>query len=266
MNSSTKTETIRVAVALETSNFNTNEIFSGIVKYNQPSQRYEFRSIVFDEQGEIPRKLKGMRVDGAIIAITAKMFENLHAEFPSGMPIVNVCADPLGRGVQGVCADDRMLLKLSLEHLRQNGYERIAYVGQKDAPGSQRRGKILRELVPNLVVHDLDWVEWDGNDREPESNEALEAWLKKLVLPMGIIVYTGQNARCVCLACANVGLEIPRDAGVVSMFDEHWCITSAPTISAIRCYGNKLGHEAMKLLDGLVAQSKGNGDGKSRPP
>jgi LacI family transcriptional regulator len=259
----------RVAVLLPTYIVSAHEVAHGMVRFSRRSGQFEFHDLPFIEHQEIPSKLKRGRTDGVVLWLSPVDFEEIRREMPANLPMVNIGPDPLGADIGMVRTRDEAMVDLAVTHLRGAGYERLAVVGLGDSPAGRKRFELLRKLVsprPSQVAA-FD-MHWPAQEESPDarSSPALERWLKSLDRPVGIAALHGYFAQCILLACRNVGLDVPRDVGILSLVDDRWCQFGDPLISAVRASYRKIGYEAMKLLAGMLQRREPRGGVTELPP
>ena len=245
-----------VAVVLPYYAQQANEVARGVTRFGRASGRLQLRDAPFVSHHEIPKWLARLRPDGAITWLSPCDFEEIRGEIPPGLPMVNVGSDPLGPEIGGVCSSDQEMMDLIHKHLSEAGYERFAFAGLGKSATMQRRLAMLRNKSGRgsaVECCDVSSMKYD-EATQPKSTRALERWLRTLRPPVGIIAWSGFHAQCLCAACRVLGLNVPRDVGVLSISDDRWGIFSDPPISAVCADGDGLGYAAMKLL---VAKLRG---------
>lgn len=250
----------KIAVVLPHHLQQINDVALGAARFARASGQIELCDVPFASHLEIPQRLKRLRADGAILWLASTKFEEIRGALPPGLPLVGIGIDRLAPDIDGVCSSDQGMVDLTYQHLAQAGYERFAMVGLRGSTGIQRRLEMLRNRAPRAAevsIFDLPQV-YDDETVETKLNRALQRWLRELRPPVGIITWCRSHAQVVCLACRRLGLNVPRDVGVLSAADTRAGVMANPPISAVRVDGDGLGYAAMKLL---VARLSGR-----RPP
>jgi LacI family transcriptional regulator len=251
-----KDQTIkRVALVLPEFQFLANDAIRGAVHFGRQSGRFEFRDVTFtsaDPGFEIGARVRQSQPDGAILGLAANLFSGFREGLAADVPLVNIGADPLDTSIPAICSDDQTLLQMAVNHLTEAGYEQIAFVGLRGSAASQRRARLLGEMVDSLAVIDLDWPQRDIPPDIP-SDPSIERWLSRFKRSVGVIAWNGHFALFVRAACRPLKLDVPRDVGLISLVDERRCLLGDPPITAVDVDGEKIGFEAMKRLAGLLA-------------
>lgn len=82
---------------------------------------------------------------------------------------------------------------------------------------------------------------------------SLNRWLSAVDKPVGLMMSRTTHARQVAHACLELGLDVPKDIGIITpIADRVMLLSSSPTISGIEYDYNKQGYEAAALLDKLI--------------
>jgi len=258
----------RIAVVLPTYIVSAHEVAHGMVRFSRRSGQFEFHDLPFIDHRDIPGKLKRGRTDGIVFWLAQVDFEQIQPELPR-LPMVNIGPDLLRPDIGAVFTNDQAMVDLAVTHLRGAGYERLALAGPENSPGWRRRSELLRKLVsPPSQVAALNMHSPPHQEEilEARASAALKKWLKTLEPPVGIIAQHGYLAQCISRGCREVGWEVPRDVGILTMVDDRWCMLSEPTISAVRASYDRLGYKAMKLMSGMLQGRKSSGLAVQVPP
>lgn|GEM_PF-7037534 len=97
-----------------------------------------------------------------------------------------------------------------------------------------------------------------GSDHARMQEAASEAGLRKFLStapkPLGVLGLNDDFARCVCVACQALGLAIPDEVAVLGVDDTSVARLNVPPLSSIRPPGERVGYEAMKLLDRIMCR------------
>ena len=250
----TRTWTIAIATQVWT-NLDRKAI-RAMVDYGAAHRNFHFRDIIFTEDEEVPKKVARLNCDGAIINMMRVVYEEIADEFPD-VPMVNIGSDVLSDTIPSVCAMRGVSTKKLLAHLRQQGYERFAYVGPEPVGQENYRAGLLRVLLKadqqSFAEYCLPGFDYHG-EPTPHMHD-LCAWLKQLPepeLPLGIICYDAYRASAVVAACRNLGMTIPKQVGIASYIEEQGCLTVDPAITSVEAPSYELGHTAMKLMHQIL--------------
>ena len=247
-----------VALTVETSKGYGRELLFGISKYVRLHGPW---SVYLAERGQDdpdPAWLSHWKGDGIItrsldmklcrtardrgIAVVSLRHLLANAEFPTFFP------------------DQHLIATRIAEHFFERGFRNFAYVGVSGERGWERlrresfinivhqRGFSNIVIRPTLVEPDLDWE---------EQEERLVAWLRSLLVPVGIMVSHDTQGIQLLDACRRAGIRVPNDVAVVSVDnDTVLCELAATPLSSLDQNVQKLGFEAAATLDRMMSGEK----------
>jgi len=255
-------DTPHIALLIETSTAYGRELLRGVAQYARFHGPWSF----YIEPGdvtEITPDLKAWRVDGIIARVrTQAIADQLIA---TGVPFVDVdfaLPQLLPAGLEN---NDRKVAELAAEHLIACGLSNFAFVGwapdnQAAAYWESARLKHFTAAVAEQAGAEVHQYNWPKNPKHwswSREQKYLARWLKTLDKPIGIMASNDQRARHVLEAARLAELEIPRDLAVMGVDnDEVLCEMSTPSISSVAVNAPRIGFEAAKLLDRMLAGKK----------
>ncbi|MGB0768109.1 MAG: substrate-binding domain-containing protein, partial [Phycisphaeraceae bacterium] len=178
----------------------------------------------------------------------------------AGMPAVTLTKYKEMEAVPSLGLDSRAGAEAAAEHLIASGYRRFGYVG---IPGefsgpNQRHIAGMSQAIQRHGFEPVISTEVNGNFDEgrqyiAEARAALTQWLSSLKKPVGILVRQSVMSRYLTQVCAEMGLRVPEDVGVIMHAGDEVTATSAsPTITAIEYDFYKQGYEAAAMLASLM--------------
>ncbi|MBI1372011.1 MAG: helix-turn-helix domain-containing protein [Phycisphaera sp.] len=229
----------------------------GIVAYAQQHPAIELQDVLFMDHRELPDLLSHRAWDGAIINLTKPDYEQIKDQLPPQMRCVNIGAgmvDPRVGAVRGITGEGSRVL---LAHLRECGYTRFAYVGTRGEPIAESRPAYLNDLLRTaegeVSAFFRDSVsDHKQTDAARRAERRLDAWLKRLKRPIGVLTWNGVHATAVLRSCERLGLRVPDDVGIASYLDEHACLLTHPQITSVAGGGSEQGYAAIELLHQLL--------------
>ena len=247
-----------VALLIETSNAYARGLLNGISTY---VREHDYWSIFLPEHGrgdaDIAR-LAGWKGDGIIARIENQ--DIARALTGLKVPVVDVSAAQLLKGVPWVETDNRAIAALALAHLRERGFRNLGYCGLSNFNWSVWRRDYFCELAREAgievavhmarrsVGHAADWAAEQRN---------LVKWVQKLPKPIGILACYDLYGRQLLDACRRAGLRVPDDVAVIGVDnDSITCELADPPLSSIEPDTRRTGYIAAKLLDGLMRGEK----------
>lgn len=202
-------------------------------------------------RSSLPDKWRG---DGIIARISSRL--QLEQIRRRKLPTVNI--DTLYEGQEGiydVVTDDAIRAQLALEHLRDRGFERFAYFAPPSHEYSTKRGREFMTAVREAGFPCDEYkpgyrvgrkIGWDEQQRRVSS------WLDSLEFPIGILTVDAQRGRQLAEICHLREFRVPDEIAILAGHnDELMCDVSTPPLSSIAIAGQRIGYEAMALLDRL---------------
>jgi LacI family transcriptional regulator len=247
-----------VALTVETSKGYGRELLRGISKYVRLHGPW---SIYMTERGQDepdPAWLARWKGDGIItrsfdmklcraardrgIAVVSLRHLLPNPEFPTFFP------------------DQHLIAERIAGHFFERGLRNFAYVG---VPGDRGWERLRRESFikvihqrgfSNIVIRPA--LAEDGMDWE-EQEAQIVAWLKSLIVPVGIMVSHDTQGIQLLDACRRAGIRVPDDVAVVSVDNDIvLCELAATPLSSLDQNVQKLGFEAAATLDRMMGGEK----------
>ncbi|MBN1851183.1 MAG: substrate-binding domain-containing protein [Pirellulales bacterium] len=204
--------------------------------------------------------LKDWRGDGVIAVVATQDQER--AALKLGIPIVNLAGTLQHSRLPRVMVDHKEIGRLAAEHLLECGLRRFAYLGTKDVWYAylRRCGFVERIAEASCSCEVLESKRRaDANQLWSRATRDIDAWLRRLKPPVGIMAVHDYRARVLIDQCDHLGLDVPNNVALIGVDnDETICEFCHPPLSSVSRSGRRVGYETAKLLDNLMA-------GKSPP-
>jgi len=249
----------RVALIIETSNEYARGILHGIRAY---IREHEPWSIYLGEQsrGEAPQWLKGFNGDGIIARIETKQIAL--AVKGTKLPAIDVSAARHVPALPWVETDNEAIAKLASEHLIERGFKHFAFCGVPVFNWSNERSehfaRLMKKAGHDCHVYAADkrggdgrWLSWVAEQ------PALEAWVRALPKPCGIMAAYDIRAQQIAEVCRNQGIKVPDDVAIVGVDnDELLCDLCDPPLSSVAPDTDRTGYVAAELLDRMMSGKK----------
>ena len=178
----------------------------------------------------------------------------------ANVPVVNISAIELpGVDFPRVATDLSAAGRLAAQHLLDRGFIHFAYHGLAHRPYVERHYRGFAEAIAGVC----DNCPFYGTTIESGSRartawatrqRALSRWLKTLVKPVAIVTWTTELGREVIHACRRDGLLVPEQVAVLAADnDELLCEACSPSLSGIALTSERVGFEAARVLDRMMA-------------
>lgn len=212
------------------------------------------RKVQAYEDGWIERVRRGQRPAGVILIGQSSLHEEIDRAVNGGCPIIAWGARMEDQHYVTVGSDNRAGGKAAALHLLDQGYERIAFLGDRSLPevGQRYEGycAALRERG-QTVLEELYEPSGFGPDHALEAAQHL---LSRGVSFDGIVCASDVIALSAIRALAEAGRSVPRDVGVVGFDDIQMARHSTPTVTTV---AQDIAGGARNLALGIQAMIQG---------
>jgi DNA-binding LacI/PurR family transcriptional regulator len=179
---------------------------------------------------------------------------------PPLVPTVAVAGHQRVENVTNIILDHRTAAKLALQHLKDLGHSRIAFLrGQLQSSDSITRwealqeaaGELRIELFPELVL------QIEGNDSTPDLGYPYGKQLIERKVPFtALVAYNDISAIGAMKAFREANLRIPHDISIVGFDDISIASFSIPPLTTIRQPLEEMGRIAAKTVVGLIEEQE----------
>ena len=194
--------------------------------------------------------------DGLITQVFTRAVDAVVADRSAalGVPVANVSNVAGGTTLPTVLPDDPAVGRVAHEYLAGRGFTRFAFYGYL-TPGSysERRRWGFRRAVE---AGGGQWFERDAGEWAAGGPDAagLGRWVRSLPEPVGVLCCNDNTAYALLTACARAGVAVPDDLAVLGVDDDELVNTVVtPSLSSITLPAARIGFEAARLLDGMMA-------------
>jgi LacI family transcriptional regulator len=248
--------TIAVAIDLGAPFPHHQEVFEGVRRYAVEQGNWR---CCLDEHPGYRSRSRGTEYphyDGVIARLTDDLLRRL---VRMRLPLVNTHYQQARHRVAGVYHDPRAIGLLAARHLVERGCQRLSLLGLPDDRHWEDSCDAVRGWARGHGIEcEIDAVEpWPYRDAPAwlESEKRLRAWLKRIRPPLGVYVGRAQIARLLHQFVVAEGLRVPNDIAILCCRDATPILELEPRISYIRPDHRRVGYEAARLLDRLMAGS-----------
>lgn len=247
----------RVAFVLrEISDHLRNNLY-GILNYVRKHTSWE----VYTE-GTLPRlswdRLREWEGDGLIVAIDTE--EELDRVLAKNMVTVNVSSRIPRLPLPSVVSDNHAIGELAAAHLLEQGLRHFAFVGPMDLDHNVKRlqgfAGVIEQADYRCERYALRYVQrtLEYDKQSIVDIDHLGRELARGPFPIGVFAPHDDMGCWVLKACAANGLQVPRQVAVLGVDNfELLCDFSTPPLSSVAQSSYRIGYEAAKLLDQLMA-------------
>lgn len=191
------------------------------------------------------------RTDGVIVVAPREQSDVIPGLVALGLPIAVVSSVTEVAGVPFVTIDNRRGMALALEHLRELGHTRIAYVGQgrirhnlRERHDAYRAWMAARDLpIPDAYV----LADLSSGDEESNAH-LLERLLGLPNRPSAVFAANDDLAAEVLEAARRMGVAVPEQLSVVGFDDILAASLTTPKLTTVRQPLFEMGRRAARML------------------
>jgi LacI family transcriptional regulator len=164
--------------------------------------------------------------------------------------------------VPNITADYHRMGLLAARRFEARGFREFGFVGIRGLCWSDGRLEGFREYLEKAGyaghIHFYTREHWDSQwSYRPER---LQAWLRALPKPVGLMACDDTRASFVVETCHSLGLRIPEEVAIIGVDnDEIQCEMSIPSISSIDVDLERGGYELAEMVSEMVRDPSNKG-------
>ncbi len=202
-----------------------------------------------EREDEYVRELARKRVDGLMVAPSARREADIRRLRGEGVPFVLVDRDVEGVDADVVGVDNRAGMRLIAEHLVGLGHQRMAMIsGPLDKASGYERHLGLRDALSDLGVELDDSLVRFGDFRTSSGREGARELLSLSSPPTALITANNQMTLGALLTISEMGLDVPGDVSVVGFDDPEWAPLTGPPLTTVAQPTYEMGVKAARML------------------
>jgi len=171
----------------------------------------------------------------------------------AGLPVVDISpTGPRARFAQ-VTTDELAVGRLAAAHLLSLGLPQFGFFGARSHYSSLLRGRGFEQTIRAAGLQCHAFVDPDAESKPG----ALERWIRGLPKPIGVLASTDSRALQLLAACRKEGIPVPESVAVLGVDnDDVFCELASPPLSSIALATQRIGYEAARMLERLMAGEK----------
>jgi LacI family transcriptional regulator len=192
--------------------------------------------------------------DGAFAIIVTRADARIAGRLP--FPVVNLASHLPPTGLLTVVVDHAKVGELAAQHLVERRFQRFGYYGAAGLWYSQARRDSFRRAVViaggscQVLEMEADMMARRWRDQQRQ----LQAWLRSMRPPVGIMACSDSRAGMVLDACRSLGLRVPEDVAVIGVDnDPVFAEFDDPPLTSVSRNDREVGRQAAALLATLMA-------------
>jgi DNA-binding LacI/PurR family transcriptional regulator len=200
-------------------------------------------------EDEYIRELAKKRVDGLMVAPSARHEARVRRLKEEGVPFVLVDRDVEGVDADVVGVDNRAGMRLIGEHLVGLGHRRIGMIsGPLDKASGYERHEGLREALADLGVGLEGSLVRFGDFRTAGGRTGAGELLNLPSPPTALVTANNQMTLGALLTINEMGLDLPGDLSVVGFDDPEWAPLTGPPLTTLAQPTYEMGVRAARML------------------
>lgn len=242
----------------------THRVVAGMMRYCDEAGGFALRDfrlsgLSLDLANE-PQLWKG-KVDGVVLSVgrgKATSAEVADWVVAGGTPAVSTTSDWFDPRVPSFIVDRPSVAELAAQHLIDCGCASFLFFGFEDSAGSQARAAALRTALAGRRLKLAECCtghHYTGGfeDRAPaQAEDGLLKAFRSMRKPIGVWTVNDVFANAVCIACEQMGFDVPQEVKVLGADDLAIARFRQPRISSIRTPGEEVGYRAMRTLHQMI--------------
>lgn len=169
-------------------------------------------------------------------------------------------------GVPCVGMDNAAIGKLAADYFRERRFQRFAFVGQKGAGFSDRRGNAFGESL-GAAGFAVERFDLDPRAEAPAEDRALLSWMRSLVTPLALFATHDECSLRLSTLCRDAGIRIPEDLALLGVDNDTLiCDLAWPKLSSVAVPSRRVGLEAAGRLRDLLGGKSADSEPRLLPP
>jgi LacI family transcriptional regulator len=248
--------TPRVALLIETSRAYGRGLLQGVIRYLREHGPWSVYIQPHHLGAPAPSWLKNWDGDGILARIEDRRTADLIRR--TGLPAVDLRFTVPDSGFPGVGIDNRAVVRLAFQHLRDGGLQRFAFctVPRRRNTWMDLRRDLFEDLVraAGHPCHVHEGLARRGQAAWEEEQGDLTAWVSSLPKPVGVMACNDDRGLQVIDACRRAKVRVPDEVAVIGVDDDEiLCNLSNPPLSSVDINAPRIGYEAAALLGRMMA-------------
>ena len=177
----------------------------------------------------------------------------------AGLPAVDISPAHRDAQLPQVSTDDIAVGRLAAAHLLSLGLPHFAFFGTQSHYFSLLREQGFKQALgaagPSCDVFMNGSA--NGAHEQGSNGGALEEWVSALPKPIGILASTDSRAFQILAVCRKLDIDVPNSVALLGVDnDDVFCELANPPLSSIALSTQRIGYEAARMLERLMAGEK----------
>lgn len=254
-----------VALLIETSNSYARGLLRGIASFIHEKGCWSVYLAEQERGAAPPRWLQDWHGDGVIARIENTGIAD--AIRPLTIPVIDVSAARHLPELPCVETDDKAIAEMAYTHLRERGFESLAFYGDESFAWSCNR---QHQFAKRAATENIDCSVFTSKQQRRHSpaleRQRLTDWLRGLPKPVGLFACYDKKAQEVLDVCRECKIAVPTEIAVLGTDnDDLLCDLCTPPLSSVIPAAEQTGRKAAEMLDQLMRKRKRTNKANGKP-
>jgi len=178
----------------------------------------------------------------------------------TGLPVVDLAGFVPDTGFARVLADNQAVGRLAAAYFLERRFSRLLFVSsaryrfERDRWAGFRAAAEAHKPGPRIGWYTLEGGRWlDDAGERTMSHDAFNQMLRDADEPIGVFAASDRPGMEMADRCRTIGLGVPERVAILGCDNNTYlCESCEPPLSSVMLPGEKLGHEAAKLLHAMM--------------
>lgn len=174
----------------------------------------------------------------------------------AGVPAVDISPARPDAKLPAVRTDELAVGRLAAAHLLALGLPHFGFCGSRSEHVSLLRGRGFKQALAaaGRPCHVFSNGPAAGAGEAAPPGATLEEWVSRLPKPVGILASTDGCGFQILAVCKKLGVAVPGSVALIGVDNEDvFCDLANPTLSSIALSTQRIGYEAARMLERLMA-------------
>ncbi len=237
-----------------------NPFFGSVIRGVEDIARdADYSVVLFNSDEDVERERRCLsiiiaeRMAGVIISPTSERKTDLSPLALNGIPVVAVDRLPVTSGIDTVRSNNVEGARLATEHLLDQGYRRIGYVGGPTAATTSRERLVGYKVALRQARLRFERQLFTAGDFKEDSGAVMMTRLLRARAD-AVLVANHTMAIGALRSLREAGMNYPDDIGFVAFDDPPWASLTHPSLTVIAQRDLEIGRQAAHLLSERIRQ------------
>lgn len=250
-------EPVRIGLVWDAGPMRSQQVLSGLCRRAEAQPELSLRrydALLADFAASVVKPLRAWRPHGVVVRMDdPEGVRRIRACLP-GIPIVAACRMPVGLVDTMVLGNAREVVRVSNQHLREQGVDNLALWLPGIAAGAVSLTAQFRQEIPDgpALAYEMT-TEQLRSDPRGKALRVVGDWLRSLPKPTGVVTFSSYGAPFLAGVCGKLGIRVPGEIQLIGCDDADACLECTPHMTTVIPTGEVIGEAAMEAILGHLA-------------